>query len=143
VWHGFLLEDGDREGSVMGKVAIAVGAVAGVTILLVAALVGGLLLVSRGFPGTYVNNTSQSFGPGGPKTEVLKITFHRDGTFDGYDDISGKWELNGDKLTLHLDTSMMRGTTYTATVRHGKIHFDMAPNFMTPFGVTFTKRKPF
>jgi hypothetical protein len=127
----------------MQKVLAVVGAIA-VSVVVLGGVVGGaLLLVSRGFPGTYVNNSSQSLGPGGPKTEVLKITFHRDGSFDGYDDIAGKWELKGDKLTLHLETGMMRGMTYTATVRRDKIQFDMAPNFVTPFGVTFTRHRPF
>jgi len=122
----------------MRKALVAVAAV-----VLIAALLVLVFLASRGFPGTYVNKTSESVGPGGGKKDVLKITFHRDGTFDGYDDIAGKWELKGDRLTMHLETTTMRGMTYTATVRRDKIYFDMAPNFVTPFGVTFTKRKPF
>jgi len=113
-------------------------------VVVVAAVLAAVLLSGcGGFPGTYVNQTSHTMGPGGGKKEVLKITFHRSGTFDGYDDIAGKWELHGDRLTLHLETGMMRGMPYTAIVRGDKIIFDMAPNFVPPFGVTFTKRKPF
>jgi len=116
---------------------IAAGAFFAVVIVL-------LLVVSRGFPGTYANKTSQTIGPFGKSgDQTISITFHRDGTFDGYDDISGEWELKGDQLTLHLDTTVMRGTTYTGKVRRGKIHFDQAPNFIGPFGVTFTKSRPF
>jgi len=123
----------------MRKAGLIVAAVAFFGVVLVL-----LFIVSRGFPGTYVNKTSQTIGPFGKSgDQTISITFHRDGTFDGYDDISGKWELKGDQLTLHLETTMMRGMTYTGKVRRDRIYFDMAPNFVTPFGVTFTKKKPF
>jgi hypothetical protein len=103
-----------------------------------------LFVASRGFPGTYINKESQSLGPfGGNKQETIAITFHRNGTFHGYDDIAGKWELKGEDLTLHLETTMMKGNSYTGKVRRDKIYFDQAPNFIGPFGVTFTKRTPF
>ena len=107
---------------------------------IVALLLVALFAGCGGFGGTYVNKESHRVGPGGGKTETLKITFHKDGTFEGYDDISGTWKLKDEQLTLTCETGgFAPGMCYTARVRKDRIVFDRAPNFVGMPGVAFTK----
>jgi hypothetical protein len=111
-------------------------------VLLASLMVGGCGALG-GFGGTYVNKSSTSIGPmTGPhgKTETIRIRFHRNGRFDAYDDLTGTWTKKGDIVTLKMDNGRMPGMTYPAKIAGNKLIFQAgAPNFVTPFGITFTK----
>jgi len=97
-----------------------------------------------GFGGTYVNKSSTSVGPmSGPhgKQETIAIRFHGNGTFDAYDDLTGTWTKKGDIVTLKMENGRMPGMTYPAKIVGKKLVFQAgAPNFVDPFGITFTKK---